>query len=203
MSSADSATSRRPVSTTNQQPVRRSLRLAAGSSKCAALTGTAKRDPSSLRCSRYKRLKADPSSGQLLALCRDDSRNRIPKRKKTNSKAKHKMRIAARLAPAQSVWKQIPRRREKSCSRLCRDDDVKKQFKSETKTNSKHLDPQEFSILLNQAQNISLCSVYRVNPRCLFARAASGRCSQCRPSSIPNKNPARLRRIRGGRCRYF
>ena len=53
-SSADSATFRRSVLTTNQQRVRRSLRLAAGFSKSAALTGTAKRDPSSLRCAALR-----------------------------------------------------------------------------------------------------------------------------------------------------
>ena len=141
-SSADSATFRRSVLTTNQQRVRRSLRLAAGFSKSAALTGTAKRDPSSLRCaalrcSRYKRLEADPSSGQLLALCRDEAETEFQK-EKTNSQTEHKcesplastrrelfevrgvLRQQRReilrrcAAPAECVWKQIPRRREKS-----------------------------------------------------------------------------------------
>jgi len=45
-------------------------------------------------------LEADPSSGQLLALCRDDSRNRIPKRKnkfkrKTQNANRHSLRLAA------------------------------------------------------------------------------------------------------------
>lgn len=41
----------------------------------------------------------------------------------------------------------------------------------------------------------------RVTRRCRFGRAVAGPSSRCRLFSTRNKNRARLRRIRGGRCR--